>query len=403
LFATACTDRAATGGMAAVVRDSAGIEIVEHSAELIAALPVWTVQGEPIVDIGGGEDPNEQFVMVNAAVRLSDGRVVVTDSRNRDMRLFDAQGRYVQTLARAGQGPGELASAGAILRGSGDTLLVTDQLRRTAVFAPDGRWITQIGHPQPGAGQGTVRILAARDDGRFLATSQPLAGSSEPASGSVVRAPYQVVVLDSAGAKMDTLAVVPGQQLTPTLMEEGGPPFLHDSPLHFGSSTMLAVSRRRLAVATNETNEIRLYELDALRRVIRDATPPRPVTAEIRGVFTAEGLAALTTPEIPEPVQAMLKRNFERTRFADHFPFYAGLMLGTDGSVWAQRMGVSTTDPMEFQVFGPDGKAVARVILPERVRPTEVSLSEVVGVWLDADDVPHVRVWRIGPAPNPES
>lgn len=35
------------------VRDSAGMEIVEHTAEYIAALPEWTIDSVPLVHIAG--------------------------------------------------------------------------------------------------------------------------------------------------------------------------------------------------------------------------------------------------------------------------------------------------------------------------------------------------------------
>lgn len=43
-----------------------------------------------------------------------DGNIHVLDGQAQELRVFDAQGTYATTLARRGQGPGELARAEAI-------------------------------------------------------------------------------------------------------------------------------------------------------------------------------------------------------------------------------------------------------------------------------------------------
>ncbi|MCL4866551.1 MAG: hypothetical protein KJZ47_11710, partial [Gemmatimonadales bacterium] len=70
ILLNACTDAATSADLAPVVRDSAGIEIVEHSAGLIAALPEWGVVGDPIVELGSGDQPAEEFTSIRGAVRL---------------------------------------------------------------------------------------------------------------------------------------------------------------------------------------------------------------------------------------------------------------------------------------------------------------------------------------------
>src|SRR5687768_1740535 len=91
-----CGDRAAPAQPGAVtVRDSAGIRIVEHPAGYEAGLPVWDARGEPVVDIGGGEDPEQDLDLVRGAVRLSDGRIVVANTGSGELRVFDRAGRFL--------------------------------------------------------------------------------------------------------------------------------------------------------------------------------------------------------------------------------------------------------------------------------------------------------------------
>lgn len=50
-------------------------------------------------------------------------------------------------------------------------------------------------------------------------------------------------------------------------------------------------------------------------------------------------------------------------------------------------------------VFDDTGRAIARVDLPPAVEPFRVSRDRIVGTWTDADDVPHVMIWRVQPTP----
>jgi len=82
-------------------------------------------------------------------------------------------------------------------------------------------------------------------------------------------------------------------------------------------------------------------------------------------------------------------------RFATVFPFHERLIIGDDGTLWAQAPSVLPGDALRYLVFDTEGRAIARLSLPPRVTPHVVSRERVLGVWIDDDDVPHVRAWRV--------
>ncbi|MYG35210.1 MAG: 6-bladed beta-propeller [Gemmatimonadetes bacterium] len=85
-----------------------------------------------------GTDPNLTFgaIRVQAA---SDGTIYVLDQQAAEVRVFDADGRYLRTIVRQGEGPGEIGGANGIFL-SGDTLLwINDTRQRTIIGVdPDG-------------------------------------------------------------------------------------------------------------------------------------------------------------------------------------------------------------------------------------------------------------------------
>src|SRR5512141_2721923 len=67
-------------------RDSAGIAIIESTAPLWAAGHGWVVADSPTADLRGIGSPD-------AALRLSDGRIVVADGAPVGLRYFGRDGR----------------------------------------------------------------------------------------------------------------------------------------------------------------------------------------------------------------------------------------------------------------------------------------------------------------------
>jgi len=384
--------------MAATVRDSAGIEIVEHPASLIAALPEWTAIGDPVIDLGGGDHPAEEFTAIRSAVRLGDGRVLVAEGGSNELRLFGADGAALATWGRRGQGPGEFTGISTLDLLPGDTVAALDQNgRRTHLFAPDGTFLRQLVHPRLEGRAGFLGFGNVLRDGSLLGSLQPMFDPPASLSGPVTRDTFAIVVAPPAGAPLDTLLLAPGFERFPGQFSEGGATFPSYGSVTFGKSTYQATDGIRIAVGTNEANEVRIYEGSRLIRLIRDGTPAEPVTEEHRAQRLREDLARIDRmqgpPEMKESIKSQTRDN---RRHAEVFPWYERLLYGTDGSLWVEAARRFEDQGRRYVVYDTAGRAIARVTFPDRVRPLQVGPAEMVGMWRDPDDVPHLRVWRVG-------
>jgi hypothetical protein len=138
LLHSGCDDVAAGAAAAPIVRDSSGIQIVENSAYAWREGEEWTLSDSIHLDIGRLEgDPDYQLFRVSAAVRRSDGAVVVANSGSHEIRVFDRDGNFVSASGRAGEGPGEYRSLSSLWRIRGDSLMAWDEgLRRATVLTP---------------------------------------------------------------------------------------------------------------------------------------------------------------------------------------------------------------------------------------------------------------------------
>ena len=73
------------------------------------------------------------------------GNIYIADSRNQRIQVFDPEGRYLRTVGRKGQGPGEFMATGSLDFDGEGCLRVLDPLqRRIQVFTPKGEVLKTI-------------------------------------------------------------------------------------------------------------------------------------------------------------------------------------------------------------------------------------------------------------------
>ena len=94
-----------------------------------------------------GDDPNLTFgaIRVQAA---GDGTIYVLDQQAAEVRVFDSDGRYLRTIVRRGEGPGEIGGANGIFL-SGDTLLWINDTRQFTIIGvnTDGEEVRRFTKP----------------------------------------------------------------------------------------------------------------------------------------------------------------------------------------------------------------------------------------------------------------
>jgi hypothetical protein len=89
----------------------------------------------------------------------SRGRYLVSHSRSGTIKVFTPAGRFVSTIGRRGQGPGEYEDISAVIVGPDDTLFVTDaRLNRISVLSPHHRFIRSVRTEIRPAGRNTIRL-----------------------------------------------------------------------------------------------------------------------------------------------------------------------------------------------------------------------------------------------------
>ncbi len=112
------------------------------TAEALASAPLLEATRALVL---GGDDPREAYsfysVSLGGIAVDSAANVDVLESRDAEVRVFDAQGQLLRRIGHRGDGPGELRSPRQITI-SGDTLFILDNTQQ--LFDLDGTFLQRI-------------------------------------------------------------------------------------------------------------------------------------------------------------------------------------------------------------------------------------------------------------------
>lgn len=371
-----------------VVRDSAGITIIENVGPAWPEGEGWRIDATPLVDIGMLEGPPEyQLFRVNDAVRLSDGRIVVANAGTGELRYFDAAGRHLLTVGGQGGGPGEFESVGWIQPLEADSMLAYDtRLRRLSAFDPAGRFV----------GTRTIQSIAGTDvlsafgrfgDGSFLLQLRFAVDPGSMSSG-LWRPPSVLIRSDGTGAGSDSLGTYPGAEGM-IFMGENTIDIMRGGLMH---RLMLAVSGERFFVGTQDAHEVQVRPMTGEPGVrIRWSGPDLALTPEIIERYRKGRLARSESEE----ARRALRRRLGDMEFPETLPAYGEIVVDGGGNLWVERVRRPGEEGNQWHVFDPEGRLLGSVDLPIGLEVFQIGPDFVLGRWTDDLDVEHVRLHEL--------
>jgi hypothetical protein len=364
----------------------------------------------PELRIGSLDGPDEMTFGNILAVRPAPGGgVVVYDQQVPAVRLFDAQGAFVRDIGVKGSGPGEFGHLNGI------------------ASLPGGRWVlwdaagTRLNfHAPDGSFERSVRLSAGRTFGQGMLFTDTLGRVYVDAvvwrdSADFSRSKRGLVVLDTAGAAVDTLAYVEwgdAPSLVTARSSDGGATTTWNVPFLPSSTTALLGTG---GLVSGPSDPYRLYLLRG------NGERPIRIEREHAPVAVSDDERAYWTEYIGEAMRDLQPAwRWNGPAIPTAKPAYRDLEVGLDGRIWVQLN--TTAEPIPeaelpplapdrspslrrttrtrtvYDVYSPNGALLGRVVLPWRTSLSTSSGELVWGTATDSMDVPYAVRFGIEPA-----
>jgi hypothetical protein len=376
----ACTGDAGGHTQDIILSDSAGVQIVTVRGLDIADLPAWTIDTEPIVEVGTTDAPGHDLHWPRAASRLPGGGIIIANMGSNEIREFDSGGSHVRSLGRKGEGPGEFQNLSWTGWLDGDTIVGYDPPnRRLTVFAPDGSVVRTVTLPLPNTSS-------------FPEITDILA------NGNVLAYPgFDRVFV--RGERRDTIAYMiyrPDGSGPDTLGRYAGPErFFHVMPqaaltmdVPFGRDAYAAARGSHVVLGSSDAMALDLYDgHGALLRRIRILLPPLPVTSADAAAQRDAGLE-----RVSEPIRDGYREMQELAPRRETHPAFTALLLDDQGGIWL-RLPVETRAPVtEWMILSTTGAPVGRLSVDAGLEIEEAGSDYVLIRSTDADGVESIRL-----------
>jgi hypothetical protein len=369
---TGCNASSEPATLGPLVRDSAGVRIVEH-ASLPTGLSSWVLSTAPELRIGSldGAGP-EVFGRVAGVVELTGGAIVVADDLAGELRAFDSAGMHVWTAGGRGEGPGEFATTTALGAFRGDSVAVFDaRNRRVSIFAGDGSFARDYTLTLPSGLRVPQSVgITGRGGLAGLSLDQPVL----PPEPGAFQLPVDALFVDPMGSLVVRGPSVPaGDYLRPRSLSGSIAPLL-SQPL--GRRTQIAVGGESVLLATQHSLEVLRYA--PAGRLIELVRVQQPAAPSDRARYAA------------------MDRSPSEEFLPDSLPLLGRIRLDLLDRIWIEEyVPPYETRASMWWVLDNDGEFLAQIKIPTDFVPHVIAQDHILGVTVDSLGVGYVERRRI--------
>ena len=369
-----------------VIRDSAGVTIVENERPAPDTRLGWRIAEAPTVSIGAFEgDAAYELFEVRDATRLPDGRIVVANAGSGELRAFDGSGIHLATWGGRGEGPGEFgefAAPWSVGSWSGDSIAASDMYaRRVSIFDADGvhgRTFLLEDHPY-------YRLHGVLSGGRMFLGTVPRFTAGTMGTG-MVRREVEYAIAAPDGSLHAALGKYPASEWY--IFADRG---MAVYPQPFRHSAVASVWGDLIIIGSNDLYEIRAYtpEGTVAKIVRREHEVRSPSQADV-DAYLAEQYADETEQERAETIAELADMPL-----LEAFPAFGRVMTDSRDYLWVEEYQLPGEPAPAWTVFDDAGRVLGLMELPADVRLFEIGEDYILGSVSDDLGIERVQLWPL--------
>jgi hypothetical protein len=303
-----------------IIEKENGVTVVKNPKEPIHKEDVFILEEE--LSIGNGNKGEEYsfFRIGNIAVDDIES-IYVADIASAHIRVFDSDGKYLRTIGRKGQGPGEMQMPSYVQITSNNEVLVQDYMaQRLSFFSVNGKYLRQISTAKTRTPFIPIKMDSQGNLIVFAASAPPPVGGKE---------------LRIYDPNLELLMII--------AKEERGTRGIFD----IGKSSLYCDVSPSNNIVWGDSKEYVLQILnqrgDLIKKIIKEYNPIE-ITAEDKEKYEKQYAG---------PVKRGMRLNFR-----GHFPAFSEISVDDE-----ERIFVKTYERVECRedVFEAEGKYIAKV------------------------------------------
>jgi hypothetical protein len=344
----------------------------------------WVLDARPIATVGGANDGGPNTLSgIGQVVRLSDGAIVLSNGR-KELRFYDASGKFVRAFGRSGAGPGEFEHIALLGALPGDTIYVFDARQKRLTFVDRTGHLIRVSPVTGSAYPGVVGIL--KDGTSILG---PFLGDAPATSGTPILRRNAAYIRASKDGRRDTILTTTTSGIY--LFSVGTDGGMGNLDVPFDAQPQVVSSTDRIYATNAEDYSIEVFDErgDSVFQISRTVSRT-PISS---GDWKAYELATLNSFG-RGPYRGFFQQHYPKLPKRRFFPAIGKILVDRADNLWVQDYPV----PGHVQVwrtFDQKGNPSRTITIPSDAEVMFVDGDFVAVRRLDSDDVQRIEVVRV--------
>ena len=315
-----------------IIKEVNGIKVVNNPKEPLYGEVKFELRED--LSIGNEKDENSLFYGIVDIALDSQDNIYALEYRNNRIQKFNKDGKYLQTIGRKGQGPGELQSPFQILLDSEDNIYINDD-RKIKCFDKEGNSFKEI------ILRNRIIDFLLNSKGNFLIRTNKASESGH------------ICYFDEVDRKGETVKTIAKFQYGLTRPRGGSLNWVVTFPYVYN---LLVTSINAQTFVYGYSKEYKLSIVNEEGRVlfnIAKKETPRRISEKEQNNRKNEH------KNLPESVRKSIE-------FPPHRPFFSRLMCDDQARIYVVKM-KSVLDnkyPLEIDIFNKDGYYLYKTEIP---------------------------------------
>jgi hypothetical protein len=362
------------------IEEETGVKVIKNPNEPLYGEITFDLEED--LSIGNEEDENYMFYRARMLAVDSEGNILVLDAGNNRIQKYDKDGKYLQSIGKQGQGPGEFDSPTSLYIDTKDNIYVSEMFQRLHIFDKNGVFQKRI-KVEVQENMGVTR------DGNFIVHILSRGERKSDMHGDYDRF-LDIELKSQDGTTIKTIASYRSEMPGMIKTERG-----FTSPNNLCTPRLFLCPINEDLAIYGYSSDYSLFAINSKGEtvyIIKKDEPPQSITKAEKDKVIDRRMRAQKENELMPQIS---RSKYESAlRFPKHKPFYERIITDDKDRIYVEKFKFpfDRSDSADFDIFSKDGyylyKAKIAIRYPQVIKSGCIYSTEY------GQDTGYVRIKR---------